>query len=42
MSRNKCKSSSDVAGTTVVFKVLYCKTRNVFFIFVCFLNVLFV
>ena len=33
MSRSKCKSSSDVAGTAVLFKVLYCKIKNVFFIF---------
>ena len=34
-----CKhySSSDVAGTTVLFKVLYYKVKNVLFIFVCFL-----
>lgn len=36
MSRNKWKSSSDVAGTTVVFKVLYCKTKNVFYFCVFF------
>ena len=43
MSGSKRKSSSDVAGTakkhqllyctTVLFKVLYCKIKNVFFIF---------
>ena len=32
------KSSSDVAGTIVHVNILYCKTRNVFFIFcACFL-----
>ena len=35
MSGSKCKSSADVAGTTVLFKVLYCKIKTVFFIF-CF------
>ena len=33
MSRSKRKSSGDVAGTTVLFKVLYCKIKNAFFIF---------
>ena len=43
MSGSKCKSSSDVAGTAkkcqllyctiVLFKVLYCKIKNVSFIF---------
>ena len=33
MSGRKCKSSGEVAGTTVLFKVLYCKIKNVFFIF---------
>ena len=47
MSGRKCKSSSDGAGTakkrqplyctTVLFKVLYCKIKNVFFIFCVFL-----
>ena len=32
----KRKSSSDVTGTTVLFKVLYCKIKNVFFIFCLF------
>ena len=27
------KSGSDAAGTAVLFKVLYCKIKNVFFIF---------
>ena len=37
----KRKSSGDVAGTTVLFKVLYCKIKNVFFIFcVCFLCII--
>ena len=31
MSRSKHKSSGDIAGTTVVFKVLYCKVKNVLF-----------
>ena len=34
MSRSKRKSSGDVAGTTVLFKVLYCKIKNVFNFFV--------
>ena len=33
MSRSKHKSSADVAGTTVLFQVLYCKIKSVFFIF---------
>ena len=32
MSRSKCKSSGDVPGTTVLFKVLYCKIKNVYFL----------
>ena len=32
-SESKWKSSRDVAGTTVLLKVLYCKIENVFFIF---------
>ena len=32
MSRGKCKSSSDVVGTTVLFKILYCKILNVYFV----------
>ena len=37
MSGSKHKSSGDVAHTTVLFKVLYCKIKNVFFnFFVCF------
>ena len=35
MSRSQHESSGDVAGTTVLFKVLYYKVKNVFFIF-CF------
>ena len=27
----KCKSSSDVTGTSILFKVLYCKIENVLF-----------
>ena len=43
MSGSKRKSSGDVAGTTVLFKVLYCKIKNVFFILsVCFLCIIFV
>ena len=38
MSRSKCKNSSEVAGTTVLFKVLYCQIKDIFFIFcVCLL-----
>ena len=42
MSRSQCKSGGDVAGTIVLFKVLYCKNKNVFFIscvcfFMCYL-----
>ena len=35
MSGSKRKSSGDVAGTTVLFKVLYCKikTFSLFFVF---------
>ena len=42
MSGSKRKSSDDVAGTTVLFKVLYSKIKNVFFIFVfvCFLCII--
>ena len=32
MSRSKRKSSSDVAGTTVLFKVLCCKIKNGYFL----------
>ena len=35
MSGSKHKSSSDVAGTTVLFKVLYYKIKNIFFNFLC-------
>ena len=41
MSGSKRKSG-DVAGTTVLLKVLYCKIKNVFFIFVFVFYVLFV
>ena len=36
MSRSKRKNSGDVAGTTVLFKVLYCKIKMfyLFFVFV--------
>ena len=52
MSGSTCKSSRDVAVTakkhrllyctTVLFKVLYCKIKNVslFFVFVCFLCII--
>ena len=41
MPRSKHKCSSDVAGTTVLFKVLYCKIKNVFFfLFICFLCII--
>ena len=33
MSGSKLKSSGDIAGATVLFKVLYYKIKNVFFIF---------
>ena len=33
MSRSKLKSSSDIAATAVLLKVLYCKVKNVFSIF---------
>ena len=33
MSGSKCKCSGDVAGPIVFFKVLYCKIKNVSFIF---------
>ena len=36
MSGSKRKSSGDVAGTTVLFKVLYYKIKNVFIIFCLF------
>ena len=32
MARSKRKSSSDVAGTTVLFKVLCCKIKNGYFL----------
>lgn len=35
ISRSRCKSSSDVAGTTVLFRILYNKIENVIFVF-CF------
>ena len=33
MSGSKHKSNGDVAGTTVFFKVLYVKIKNVFFMY---------
>ena len=41
MSKSKHKSR-DVAGTVVLSKVLHCKIKNVFFIFVFVFYVLFV
>ena len=41
MSRSKYKSISGVAGNTVLFKVLYCKIKSVFFIFVFVFYILF-
>ena len=41
MSGSQCKGSSEVAGTTITFKVLYCKIKNVSFIF-CVFHALFV
>ena len=35
MSGSKHKSSDDVAGAPVLFKVLYCKIKNVLLIFLC-------
>ena len=41
MFRSQCKSSRDVFDTTVIFKVLYYKIKNVFLIFgVCFLCII--
>ena len=46
MSRSKCKGCSDVAGTankcqlldctTAHFRVIHCKIKNVFCVFMCF------
>ena len=41
--RSKCESGGDVAGTILLFKVLYYKNKNVFFIscvcfFMCYLH----
>ena len=37
MSGSKSKSSSDITGTTVLFKAPYGKIKNVlFFVFVCY------
>ena len=41
MSGSKCKSSGDVAGTMVLFKVLNYKVKNAFLILCVFFNVLF-
>ena len=41
MSGSQCKGSSEAAGTTITFKVLYCKIKNVSFIF-CVFHALFV
>ena len=35
ISGSKHKSSGHVAVTAVLFKVLYCMVKNVFFIFLC-------
>ena len=35
ISGSKHKSSGHVAVTDVLFKVLYCMVKNVFFIFLC-------
>ena len=37
MSGSKHKSRRDVAGTAVLSKVLYCKIKNVFPVFLCLL-----
>ena len=43
MARSKHKNSGDVAGTAVLFKVLYCKIKNISFIFcVCFICIIYV
>ena len=34
MSESKCKSSGDVADNTVLFRVLYCKSKNILGVFV--------
>ena len=40
MSGSKYKSSGDIGGTTLLFKVMYCKIKNVVLIFcVCILFV---
>ena len=40
MSKSMCKSRDDIAGITVLFKVLYYKIKSAYFL--CFFNVLFV
>ena len=40
ISGSKHKGSRDVAGTTVLFKVLYYKIKNIFFIFCLFLCII--
>ena len=42
MSRSKHKSSSDVAGTIVLFKVLYSKIKSIYFLCLLVFNVPFV
>ena len=42
MSKSKRKCSSDVAGTAVLSRVLYCTIKSVFFISVFVFYVLFV
>ena len=41
MSRSKCKGSSDVAGTTILFKVLHCKMKMFSLFCMCFLCIIF-
>ena len=37
MSGSKYKSSGDIGGTTLLFKVMYCKIKNVLpFVSVCY------
>ena len=42
MSESKCKSRSDVTGTTVLFKALYYKIKGLYFFVFVFFYVLFV
>ena len=36
MSGSKCKTRGDIASTAIIFKVLYCRIKNVS-LFLCFL-----